>query len=370
MTESNPTIRFPARPGRLTACRRPIVPRAARDLLAVAALLVALGGCKPTDHEAAFRDAAARPVMLQLHRERDALSAEPLRALTPTPAAEPDAMVSLGQRLYHDVRLSGDDTVSCASCHDIAKGGDDGLKTSTGIKGATGPINAPTVLNSAFNFRQFWDGRAATLADQAKGPVTNPLEMGAAWPAVIAKLEQDADYRQAFAAAFGDATVNEDRIATAIARFEETLITPAPFDRFLLGEADAISADAKRGYALFKGYGCVACHQGVNVGGNLYQKFGALQAAFEIQTDVDKGRQNITKNAADAGVFKVPSLRNVEQTAPYFHLGTVDKLGDAVRVMGSSQLGRTIPDDEIALIVEFLRSLTGEAPQLAAATQN
>ena len=369
MHTPNPSVRNTASPGPRPD-RHPPASCAARSLLLAASLVGALVGCKPADHEAAFRDAAARPVMLQMHRERDALSAEPLRALTPTEAAAPDVLVSLGQRLYHDVRLSGDGTVACASCHDIAKGGDDGLKTSTGIKGATGPINAPTVLNSAFNFRQFWDGRAATLADQAKGPVTNPLEMGAAWPAVIAKLEQDAHYRQAFEAAFGDPAVNEDRIATAIARFEETLITPAPFDRFLLGEADAISADAKRGYALFKNYGCVACHQGVNIGGNLYQKFGALQAAFEIQTDVDKGRQNVTQNAADAGVFKVPSLRNVAMTAPYFHIGTVDKLVDAVRVMGSSQLGRTIPDDEIALIVEFLRSLTGEAPQLATAAQN
>lgn len=334
-------------------------------VLATGLLASLLTGCQTSDNEAAFRAAAARPVMLNLHRARDEVSAEPLRALTPSePTADPVA--ALGQRLYHDVQLSGDDTVSCASCHDIAKGGDDGLKTSTGIKGSVGPINAPTVLNSAFNFRQFWDGRAATLAEQAKGPVTNPLEMGAAWPAVIAKLAADDSYTAAFTAAFGDGAIDEDRIATAIARFEETLITPAPFDRYLLGDQSAISAEAKRGYELFKSHGCVACHQGVNVGGNLYQKFGALQSAFEIATDADKGRHNVTRDSGDVGVFKVPSLRNVALTAPYFHLGTVTELKEAVRIMGSSQLGRSLPDDEIALIVAFLNSLTGEVPQLAA----
>jgi cytochrome c peroxidase len=152
----------------------------------------------------------------------------------------------------------------------------------------------------------------------------------------------------------------------AVARFEETLITPAPFDRYLLGDQSAISAEAKRGYELFKSHGCVACHQGVNVGGNLYQKFGALQSAFEIATDADKGRHNVTRDSGDVGVFKVPSLRNVALTAPYFHLGTVTELKEAVRIMGSSQLGRSLPDDEIALIVAFLNSLTGEVPQLAA----
>ena len=324
-----------------------------------------LAGCQTSDNEAAFRAADARPVMLTLHRERDAVSAEPLRALVPTPAVA-DAMKLLGQRLYHDVRLSGNDTVSCASCHDLANGGDDGLRTSAGINGSVGPINAPTVLNAAFNFRQFWDGRAADLVAQAKGPVTNPLEMGADWPTVIAKLEADASYTEAFAAAFGDPAINEDRIATAIARFEASQVTPAPFDRYLLGDQSAIGADAKHGYELFKNFGCVACHQGVNVGGNLYQKFGALQSAFEIETEADKGRNNVTKDSGDVGVFKVPSLRNVELTSPYFHLGTVNKLEDAVRIMGSSQLGRTIPDDEIAFIVAFLRTLTGEVPQLAA----
>ena len=340
-----------------------------RLALAATALCAGLAGCgRPDDNATAFRDAATRPVALNQHRERDAVSPEPVRALTPVSAeAAAEPMVDLGRRLYHDVRLSGDDSVSCASCHDIAKGGDDGLKTSTGIKGSTGPINAPTVLNSVFNFRQFWDGRAVDLKEQAQGPVTNPLEMGATWPDVIAKLSADETYVEAFARAFGDQAVTQDRIATAIARFEETLVTPAPFDRFLLGDASAIGEDAKRGYALFKDYGCIACHQGVNVGGNLYQKFGALQSAFEIATEADKGRQNVTKNEADVGVFKVPSLRNVELTAPYFHLGTVTRLEDAVRIMGSSQLGRTIPDDEIALIVAFLRSLTGDVPHIAAA---
>lgn len=338
-----------------------------RASLAIAALCVGLAGCEGSGHEAAFRAAAARPVPLNQDRERDAVSHEPLRALTPVaPELTAAPMARLGRRLYHDVRLSGDDTVSCASCHDLAKGGDDGLKSSIGIKGSVGPINAPTVLNASYNFRQFWDGRAADLVEQAQGPVTNPLEMGAAWPAVIAKLGADATYREAFRRAFGDEAVTQARIATAIARFEETLVTPAPFDRFLLGDAAAIDEDAKRGYELFKNYGCVACHQGVNVGGNLYQKFGALQAAFEIATEADRGRQNVTQHAADAGVFKVPSLRNVALTAPYFHLGTVTRLEEAIGIMGSSQLGRTLSDEEIALIAAFLHSLTGATPALAA----
>jgi cytochrome c peroxidase len=164
----------------------------------------------------------------------------------------------------------------------IAEGGDDGARTSTGIDGAQGPINAPTVLNAVYNFRQFWDGRAADLAEQAQGPVVNPTEMGATWPEVIDKLQRDPSYPPQFAGAFGDRTITTERIARAIARFEETLVTPAPFDRYLLGDASAIDDDARRGYQLFKSYGCVACHQGINVGGNLYQKFGALQSASDI----------------------------------------------------------------------------------------
>ncbi|MEQ8663277.1 MAG: cytochrome c peroxidase [Gammaproteobacteria bacterium] len=346
-------------------------PAAAPARLAFVASCLFLVACGSADNKAAFTAAAARPVPLNTAHARDALAGEPLRALTPPapPATAADAaMIALGNRLYHDVRLSGDDTISCASCHDLAQGGDDGARTSTGINGAVGPINAPTVLNAVFNFRQFWDGRAADLGEQAQGPVTNPLEMGAAWPDVIDKLAREASYREAFAGAFGDGAITVERIARAIARFEETLVTPSPFDRYLLGDASAIDDEARHGYELFKSYGCVACHQGMNVGGNLYQKFGALQSAFDIASDADKGRQNVTNNQGDEGVFKVPSLRNVELTSPYFHVGSVARLEDAIRIMGTTQLGTTIPDRDIALIAAFLRSLTGEPAQLAAAT--
>lgn len=330
-----------------------------------------LAACRGPDPATQFHAAAARPLPITLAHERDAMGVEPLRALPADGGAgQPQALVALGQRLYHDTRLSGDDSVACASCHVLSEGGDDGRATSVGIKGALGPINAPTVLNSTFNFRQFWDGRAADLVEQAKGPVVNPLEMGAAWPEVIAKLRADPDYPAAFAAAFGDDGIDAERIASAIASFEQTLVTPAPFDRYLLGETNAISAEARHGYTLFKDYGCVACHQGINVGGNLYQKFGALQAAFEITTDADKGRSNVTRDGNDVGVFKVPSLRNVALTAPYFHVGSVARLEDAVRIMGSTQLGLALPAEDIAAIVAFLHSLTGDTPQLtASATQ-
>ncbi|MEQ8231660.1 MAG: cytochrome-c peroxidase [Gammaproteobacteria bacterium] len=348
----------------------PTTRRRARSVhLALAVSCLLLTACESTDNKAAFTAAAARPIALDEAHERDALAGEPLRALTPLapPATPADAaLIALGNRLYHDTRLSGDDTVSCASCHVVADGGDDGARTSTGIDGAEGPINAPTVLNAVYNFRQFWDGRAADLAEQAQGPVVNPIEMGATWPAVIEKLQRDPSYPAQFANAFGDRAITTERIARAIARFEETLVTPAPFDRYLLGDAAAIDEDARRGYELFKGYGCVACHQGINVGGNLYQKFGALQSASDIMKDAAAGRKNVTSREDDAGVFKVPSLRNVALTAPYFHVGSVERLEDAVRIMGATQLGTAIPEGDIALITAFLRSLTGDLPQLAA----
>lgn len=357
----------------MARCRLPIrrtprsVPRRGWQTMAGCALVLALTGCTQDDVASRFRAVKDAPVMLNLARERDAGSSEPLRALPAVAAVELTPLVSLGRRLFHDPRLSGDDTVACASCHDIGQGGDDGAQVSSGIKGKLGPINAPTVLNAAFNFRQFWDGRAKDLDEQARGPVTNPLEMGADWGKVVAKLQADTEYPAQFAAAFGDTLIDQDRIAAAIAGFEATLVTQAPFDRWLLGDETAISAEAQQGYRLFKDYGCVGCHQGINVGGNLYQKFGAINSAFEIASDADHGLMNRTQNADDKGVFKVPGLRNVALTAPYFHLGNVNELELAVRIMANTQLGRTLDDADIRLIVAFLESLSGELPQYVAA---
>lgn len=270
--------------------------------------------------------------------------------------------VNLGRTLFHDKRLSKDNSLSCASCHDIAAGGVDGKQFAVGIKGQVGPINTPTVLNSGLNFRQFWDGRAASLEEQAAGPVHNPGEMGSNWNEVIGKLSQDKAFVDQFKVAYPDGLKGKN-IQDAIATFEKSLITPSRFDRYLSGEGMALQEDEKHGYQLFKNYGCAACHQGQGVGGNMYQTFGVLGNYFKDKgkiTDADLGRFAVTKNEADRHVFKVPSLRNVELTAPYFHDGSAKTLDEAVEVMFRYQLGRSAPAADKALIVKFLKTLTGE----------
>jgi cytochrome c peroxidase len=271
--------------------------------------------------------------------------------------------VELGKALFHDKRLSKDNSIACASCHDLAKGGADGKPTAIGIGGQVGPINTPTVLNSSFNFRQFWNGRAATLEEQAAGPVHNPGEMGSNWDEVLAKLRQDAALVGKFTAVYKDG-LKPANIQDAIATFESSLVTPSRFDRFLRGDLKAINENEARGYQLFKSYGCVACHQGVNVGGNMYQQFGVMDEYFKVRgkpiTEADLGRYAVTKLDSDRHVFKVPSLRNVELTAPYFHDGATRTLEEAVDVMFRYQLGRTAPASDKNLIVQFLKTLTGE----------
>lgn len=293
---------------------------------------------------------------------------EPLQALPPAPDL-PVNVVRLGERLYHDPRLSGDGKVSCASCHVIAEGGDDGKKASVGIGGQLGSINAPTVLNSGLNFAQFWDGRAETLEAQAGGPIENPKEMGGSWDKALAMLKRDASYQEEFSKAFPGG-ITEANVRTAIATFERTLLTPGSrFDRWLGGEKDALSAEEREGYELFKGVGCIACHQGQNVGGNMFQRFGVIGDYFADRGDVkeqDYGRFNVTKSESDRFVFRVPSLRNVELTAPYFHDGSAPTLEAAVRVMARYQLGRLLDDGEVNRLAAFLRSLTGDLPAIAA----
>jgi len=270
--------------------------------------------------------------------------------------------VDLGRALFNDKRLSKDNSIACASCHDLAKGGADGRQFAVGIKGQVGPINTPTVLNAAFNFRQFWNGRAASLEEQAAGPVHNPGEMGSNWDEVLGKLRQDAKMVEFFKNIYGDG-MQPRNIQDSIATYERSLVTPSRFDRFLRGEANAITQDEKRGYELFKNYGCVACHQGVNVGGNMYQTFGVLGNYFQDRgkvTDADLGRYAVTKRESDRYVFKVPSLRNVALTAPYFHDGSAQTLEAAVDVMFRYQLGRTAPAADKALIIKFLKTLTAE----------
>jgi cytochrome c peroxidase len=287
--------------------------------------------------------------------------AEPI---SPIPRSLPlDARkVALGKRLFLDARLSRDDSLACASCHDLAKAGADGQKTSIGVSGQRADRNAPTVFNAVFNFRQFWDGRAATLEDQVDGPVGNPKEMASSWPAIMAKLVQDREYRAAFERIYG--AMEPAHVRNAIAEFERSLITPGSrFDLYLEGDRTALTDGERRGDQLFKSYGCVACHQGVNVGGNLYQRLGVLRAFGDGSASVDPadvGRMAITRKQEDLLVFKVPGLRNVALTAPYFHDGSVEKLEQAVVLMGQYQLGVAIPNEDVARIVQFLHTLTGE----------
>jgi len=288
-------------------------------------------------------------------------SREPIRPLPAPPKIDPK-IIELGKALFHDPRLSGDDTLSCASCHSLSNAGMDGLKRSTGIRGQKGPINAPTVYNSSLHFSQFWDGRAATLEEQAAGPVENPLEMGAAWPDVIKKLKKDPHYVAAFDDLY-QGELSKKTVTSAIADFERTLITTNnPFDRYLKGDLDAISEQAQSGYQLFKAYGCSSCHQGAAVGGNMYQTMGVARDYFQDRgyiTKADFGRFNVNGDPSSKFEFKVPSLRNIELTAPYFHDGSAKTLKDAVNVMGKYQIGREIPPKDLEAIIAFLKTLTG-----------
>jgi len=271
--------------------------------------------------------------------------------------------VALGNRLFHDVRLSRNHTISCATCHNLKQGGTDNLARSRGIDGQLSDIACPTVLNAAFNFKQFWDGRADTLEDQAQGPILNPKEMGSNWSDVLARLGQDATYVAAFREIY-PAGISAETVKGSIATFERSLTTPnCRFDRFLRGDASAITESEKRGYEIFKDRGCVRCHQGVNVGGNMFSKFGVLGDYFKDRgsvTKADFGRFNVTGKEDDRFVFKVPTLRNVSRTAPYFHDGSAATLEDAVSVMARYQLGNDPPKEEIGLIVAFLKTLTAE----------
>jgi cytochrome c peroxidase len=286
-------------------------------------------------------------------------------AVQPLPRrVEVDARkAALGNRLYHDTRLSGDNTISCASCHALDKGGTDNAKVSTGIRGQLGGINAPTTYNAVFQIKQFWDGRAATLAEQAGGPPLNPVEMGSNWPEIIGKLDADevfaAEFRQVYPDGFSQQTITD-----AIAAFEQTLVTPdSRFDRFLLGQADALTPQERRGWDLFQQHGCQTCHVGKLLGGQSFEIMGLRADYFTERgtalTDADNGRFNVTQNERDRHRLKVPTLRNVAKTAPYLHDGSAADLPTAVRTMARYQVGTTLDDADVIAIVRFLDSLTG-----------
>ena len=287
---------------------------------------------------------------------------EPIKPIPLVQDLDP-ARTELGRRLFQDVRLSANDSLSCASCHQLASGGADQRAFSRGVSGQQAAVNTPSVLNAGFNFRQFWDGRAGSLEAQIDAVIQNPVEMGSTWPEVIGKVAADAHYRSAFTAAYPDG-VTQANIANAIATFERSLATPnSRFDQYLRGDAAALSAEEKAGYLKFKQYGCITCHQGVNIGGNMFQKFGVMGDYFQERGNpsaADLGRFRGTGNEADKHVFKVPSLRNVALTAPYFHDATAKTLEEAVAVMFKYQLGRVASEADMQSIVKFLETLTGE----------
>jgi len=285
--------------------------------------------------------------------------------ITPTPRAEIDrAKAELGRKLFNDVRLSQTNTVACASCHRLEMGGADGRSRPLGADTRPLDFNSPSIFNVALNYRLNWRGNFRTLEQQNESVLRDPRLMNTTWDQLLAKLRADQDYVRAFRALYANGP-GRAQVLDALATFQRSLVTPdARFDRYLNGQRDAISSEEEHGYQLFKSYGCIACHQGVNVGGNLLQKFGIFYDPYLLRgtrvTDADLGRFAITGIEGDRLVFRVPSLRNVAITAPYLHDGSAASLPDAVKIMTRVQLGRELPDQDIDLIVKFLGTLTGE----------
>lgn len=309
---------------------------------------------------------------IQLQRETEmpflvqsvkmALVDEPIQPLPLTATLDP-GKVRLGEQLFKDPRLSANNTISCASCHNLKLAGTDRSVVSIGIHDKPGFMNTPTVFNSRFNFKQFWDGRAETLEEQIDGPIHASYEMASNWPDIIRKLKHIPAYVSMFKALYAG-KIDSDNIKDAIATFERSLTTPnSHFDQFLAGDETALTTSEQEGYRRFKAYGCVTCHQGINIGGNMFQGFGVFGDYFKDrgnETRADFGRYNITGNERDRYVFKVPGLRNVALTAPYFHDGSAKTLTDAVKIMGKYQLGRQLSAEDVDLIVDFLTALTGK----------
>ncbi|WP_310597501.1 cytochrome-c peroxidase [Aeromonas aquatica] len=289
-------------------------------------------------------------------------ASEPVQPVEAVKVGEP-AKVELGKMLFFEPRLSKSNAISCNSCHNLATGGVDNQVSSLGHKWQEGPINSPTVLNSSLNFVQFWDGRAKDLKEQAAGPIANPLEMAFTHKLAVETLHTLPEYRARFDAIYGKPDFGIDEVTDAIAAFEETLVTPnAPFDRWLKGDGKALTAQQLTGYQLFKDKGCTACHNGVAIGGNSYQKMGLVKH-YETSNPA-LGRGGVTGEKQLIGWFKVPTLRNIELTSPYFHDGAVWDLKEAVQIMADIQLGQRLSEQEAQDMTAFLKSLTGEQPQI------
>lgn len=289
--------------------------------------------------------------------------AEPIQPIPPAKISSPE-LVELGKKLYFEPRLSKSGFLSCNSCHNLSMGGTDNLTSSIGHKWQQGPINSPTVLNARYNVAQFWDGRAKDLQAQAGGPIANPGEMAATHELALQTLASIPAYQSEFKKVFKQDSIGIAQVTKAIAAFEETLVTPnSRFDQWLKGNKKVLTAQESAGYQLFKDSGCAGCHNGVAVGGGSFQKLGIV-APFQT-TSKAQGRFDVTGQEADRNMFKVPTLRNIELTYPYFHDGSAATLTQAVDVMGRVQLGRQFSADENAKIVAFLKTLTGEQPRIA-----
>jgi cytochrome c peroxidase len=271
--------------------------------------------------------------------------------------------VNLGKQLFKEVRLSQDNQVSCLNCHKFNLGGADFRTHSIGVHGEVGQVNSPTVFNARFNFRFNWDGEFENFTEHLEALLVNPETMGLEWDTSLQKLSQDPEYVQAFEGIYRDG-LTQNNVVDAIVAYEESLYTPnSRFDQWLRGDKNALTTTEQEGYKLFKDYGCVSCHQGINVGGNMFQRFGVMGDYFADRGNIkqaDLGRFNVTKNEEDRYVFRVPSLRNVELTAPYFHDGSAESLEQAIAIMTKYQLGRPLEAKQIDLIAQFLRTLTVE----------
>lgn len=287
---------------------------------------------------------------------------EALNPLPPVPVLDA-ATVELGRQLFNETQLSVNNTKSCASCHNLEAGGDDNRAFSLGFDGKPVLLNTPTVFNASLNFKQFWNARVDTLQAQVEQVVVSPMEMGNDWQTVVQTLSALPTYQAAFHRVYPDG-VTAANVQDALATYERTLLTPnSRFDQYLQGNTDILTLDEKYGYQRFKEYGCIACHQGANIGGNMYQKFGVMGDYFKARgnpTEADLGRYLLTKDEEDRNVFKVPSLRNVAVTAPYFHDGSAKTLEEAVDIMFKYQLGRVPSAEDKTLIIKFLKTLTGE----------
>ena len=290
---------------------------------------------------------------------------EPIKPI-PLEIALDRRKVELGRGLFIDQRLSRDNSLACVSCHAFDRGGAFPAAKPTGIAGKPHVLNSPSVFNAVFNFKQLWSGGLDSVEAVVDQVIASPLVFDTSWPEVIRKLARDQGLADRFRAVYRDG-LTAANAGNALGEYNRSLTTPnARFDKYLRGDANAVTAEEKAGYALFKNYGCVACHQGVNVGGNMYQTFGAMGDYFKSRGDVreaDYGRFNFTKREPDRFVFKVPSLRNVVLTAPYFHDGSAATLNEAVEVMFKYQLGRAAPQQDKELIIKFLGTLTGDQPR-------